>query len=394
MTALRVAATAFAIASSSPGLGAPVSKASTTSAAHEISPAVVENIRVCAARLAATDRFSGVLLIEHDGKAVLEFSRAATGSGPFSMDTPFNIASAVKMFTAVAIGQLVEQGKVRFDGRLGDYLSELPGNLARVSVEQALTHTGGIGGLTRLTPDVAARIRGAKNARALVPLIAEGGLSFEPGSRTEYSNGGFILLGAVVEAASGMHFRDYVASNILAKAGMTSTSADEPPNAAVRLSTIAPGARPGGRALTRMSSGGTPAGGWYSSARDLARFARALREHRLISRPTLESMVTIRSRPASGARALQAAEQRGYGYGFGVTEAPTSKIVGHNGGAPGSNAEVAISIGNGWAIIALSNIDPPAATNLMTFAQQTLRSGRGTLAECEQVASVPGPFGR
>jgi D-alanyl-D-alanine carboxypeptidase len=238
---------------------------------------------------------------------------------------------------------------------------------------------------------LATRIRSTSTARELVPLIAEAGLAFEPGSKTEYSNGGFVLLGAIVEAASGKTFRDYVRANILVKAGMTSTRFDEPPDGPVRLSQMAPGAPAGGRSRTRMDAGATPAGGGYSSARDLARFANALRRHRLVSASTLKTMMTIRSQPRS-VPGRPSAERRGYGYGFGITETGSDTVVGHNGGAPGTNAEVAVSLRNGWSLVALSNIDPPAATNAMTFARQVIGSGSGTSAQCDAIAATPGPF--
>jgi CubicO group peptidase (beta-lactamase class C family) len=308
------------------------------------------------------------------------------------MDTPFNLASASKMFTAVAIAQLAEQKKLRFDDPLGHYLHELPPELAKVRIDQALTHTGGIRGLTQLTPAIAAQIQGASNARQLVPLIAEAGLAFEPGSKTEYSNGGFVLLGAVVEAVSGKTFREYVTENILAKAGMTGTTFAEPAAAPVRLSRMAPGAPPGGRARTRIGGGTTPAGGWYASARDLVRFVRALREKRLVSGATLDALLTPRTSIRSGQSSPTSSEQRGYGYGFGILETGNDKIVGHNGGAPGTNSEVAGSVRSGWTAVALSNIDPPAATNLMTFARQVILGGSGTTAQCDAIAATPGPF--
>ena len=356
-----------------------------------ISPAAIEDIRTCAERMAATDVFSGVLLIEQGGRTLLEFSSAANGSGPFTMDTPFHLASASKMFTAVAIAQLAEQKQLRFDDQLGRYLKELPPELAKVRIDQALTHSGGVRGLTQLTPAIAARIQAARTARELVPLVAEAGLAFAPGSKSEYSNGGFVLLGAVVEVVSGKTFREYVTDNVLAKAGMTNSSFVEPAGAPVRLSRMAPGAPPGGRARTRMGAGTTPAGGWYASARDLDRFIRALRDKRLVGAATLDLRLTTRTTVRSG-QSSASSDKRGYGYGFGIVETATDKIVGHNGGAPGTNSEVAASVRSEWAAIALSNIDPPAATNLMAFARHVILTGSGTVAECDAIAATPGPF--
>lgn len=374
------------------GMSAALLLGATPPPSPRVGRAAIDKIQACAERMADADRFSGVLLIEQNGRPLLEYSKAASGSGPFTMDTPFHLASASKMFTAVAIAQLVEQNKLRFDDPLGRYLNELPPDLAKVRIDQALTHTGGIRGMTRLTPAIAGRIQGARNARELVPLIAEAGLSFEPGSKSEYSNGGFVLLGAVVEAASGTSFRDYVTTNIFAKAGMASTAFIEPAGAPVRLSRMAPGAQSGRRARTRMTGVTTPAGGWYASARDLARFVAALRDKKLVNAATLNELLTLRTTVRSGQSSPASSEKRGYGYGFGIEQSAGDKIVGHNGGAPGTNSEVAASLGRGWTAITLSNIDPPSATNLMTFARQVIRGGDGSAEQCDSVAAIPGPF--
>ena len=126
------------------------------------------------------------------------------------------------MFTAVAIGQLVDAGKLRFEDPLGRHLPGLPPALAAVTLHQLLTHTSGAGNY--FMPQNRAAITAARTAADLVPLIAAQPLEFEPGSKMAYSNSGFVLLGAVVEKVSGQTYERYVADHVFKPAGMASTS--------------------------------------------------------------------------------------------------------------------------------------------------------------------------
>ena len=125
------------------------------------------------------------------------------------------------MFTAVAILQLVEAGKVKLTAPLGTYLPDYPNRdvATKVTIHQLLTHTGGTGDI--FGPDFDAHRNELRTLADYVKLYGKRGLEFEPGSRWAYSNYGFILLGAVIEKVTGHSYYDYVQQHIYAPAGMT-----------------------------------------------------------------------------------------------------------------------------------------------------------------------------
>jgi D-alanyl-D-alanine carboxypeptidase len=299
--------------------------------------------------IAASGRFSGAVLIAKDGHPV--FRRAygladRQARSPNTLRTRFNLASVGKTFTGVAIAQLVQAGKVRFGDPVGRYVPELPSELRRVTIAQLLDHTSGLGDFFADPGYDALKPRLTRLASYL-PLIAGEHLAFVPGSRFGYSNSGYLLLGLVVERASGSGYYSYLAKHVFGPAGMTRSGCfwkDRPaPDRAV-------GYTPDGAANTdSLPPRGTSAGGCYSTAGDLFRFSRALLGHRLLS-ARLTRMITSTKIAAPGG---------GYGYGFGIRtgrpgDAPT---IWHNGGAPGIGAEIDLNPKLGYAVVVLANLD-------------------------------------
>jgi CubicO group peptidase (beta-lactamase class C family) len=140
------------------------------------------------------------------------------------LDTRFNLASAGKMFTGVAVAQLVERGKLRFTDRVGRYVPELRRAVgSTVTVAQLLDHTSGLGDYFR-DPGYQALKPQLTSLERYLPLIAGERLLFRPGARFSYSNSGFIVLGLIVERVSGLSYYDYVQRHVFARAGMTRTA--------------------------------------------------------------------------------------------------------------------------------------------------------------------------
>lgn len=182
------------------------------------------------------------------------------------------------------------------------------------------------------------------------------GLSFEPGARFEYSNYGFVLLGVLIEQVSGASYYDYVGDNVFRRAGMTSTGSlpesEDVPNRAVGYTRPSPGGAwvPNTDTLPWR---GTAAGGGYSTVGDLLRFAQALSSGTLISKATLAEA----TRP----------HRQQYGYGFEVQGEGPLRSYGHGGGAPGMKGELRVFPQLGYVVVSLSNLDPPAASELVDF---------------------------
>jgi CubicO group peptidase (beta-lactamase class C family) len=333
--------------------------------------ALVDSVRDKIARVAAADRFSGAVLIAHNGKPVFEQAYGLADREhriPNTLDTRFRIGSMNKMFTATAVMQLVQAGKVKLDAPLATYLPDYPNKelASRVTIHQLLTHTGGTGDI--FGPEFNAHRQELRTLADYVALYGDRPLAFEPGSKWDYSNYGFILLGRVIEHVSGMSYYDYVARYVYAPAGMSSTGS-EPEDSTVKNRSIG---------YTRMDGSGwqpntntlpwrgTSAGGGYSTVRDLLRFADALGQHKLLDARHTEMLTTGKVETPGGGK---------YGYGFGDNTSNGLRCVGHNGGAPGMNGDLEIC-DDGYVVAVLANMDPPAAGRISDYIRNRLPAGR------------------
>ena len=307
--------------------------------------------------LAKDDRFSGAVLVARNGTVLLQkaWGRANRESGtPATLDTRFRLGSMNKMFTAIATLQLVEAGKIALDDTIGKYLPDYPNKdvASKVKVRHLLTHSGGTGDI--FGPEFTQNRLTLREHGDYVKLYGSRALTHEPGAEFRYSNYGFVLLGAIIEKVSGMSYYDYVRAKIFQPAGMTATDSlpetEGVPNRAI-------GYMKNGAAWTPNTDTlpwrGTSAGGGYSTAGDLLRFAQALEAGKLISKAMLAEATK--------------AHLEGYGYGFGVNGEGLLRSYGHGGGAPGMNGELQVYPELGYVLVGLSNFDPPAASRLVEF---------------------------
>jgi D-alanyl-D-alanine carboxypeptidase len=310
-----------------------------------------------AGELAKKDEFSGVVLVARHGEVLLQkawgLANRETGT-PVTLDTRFRLGSMNKMFTSVATLQLVEAGKLALDDPIGKYLPDYPNKdiASKVTVRHLLTHTGGTGDI--FGPDFEKNRLTLREHSDYLKLYGSRGLTHEPGVEFQYSNYGFVLLGALIEKVTGMSYYDYVRSHIFQPAGITSTDSlpesDAVPNRSAGYMKGSGGWVPNTDTLPWR---GTSAGGGYSTAGDLLRFAQALESGKLITKASLAAATM----PFKGH----------YGYGFGILGEGPLRGYGHGGGAPGMNGELQIFPQLGYVVVCLSNLDPPAATRLVDF---------------------------
>jgi CubicO group peptidase (beta-lactamase class C family) len=313
-------------------------------------------------RLVDKEVFSGAVLVARGEQVLL---RRAYGSAskrfdvPNTPDTRFNLASMNKMFTAMAVGQLVEGGKLGFDDPVSKHLGPdwLPPEIAsKVAVRHLLTHTSGLGDyLSDPMFDDAPRDR-YRTLDDYRPIAQKAELAFEPGTAWRYSNLGFLLLGVIVQNVSGMNYDDYVARLVYAPAGMTDSgcfSMDRPvPNVAIGYTRVEEdGERMWKNNLFLHVAKGGPAGGGYSTVDDLHRFADALRSEALVSSETLD---LFWEPTAASMKALP------YGYGFAVSEWNGERVVGHSGGFHGISARFDLYVDSSTTVVVLSNYDEAA----------------------------------
>jgi D-alanyl-D-alanine carboxypeptidase len=312
-----------------------------------------------ASRLAADDQFAGVLAVGHDMRARMSASWGdadRTHSMKHTPKTRFRIGSMYKMFTAVAILQLVEQGRVDLDTPLARYLPDYPDTplAGQVTIRHLLTHTGGTGDI--FTDAYQAQRSAVREHADYIRLFGDRDTEFTPGSREVYSNYGFVLLGAVIERVTGMSYHDAIRKQIFLPTGMTHSGA-EPEEQVRGLISIGYTQTENGLTDNRnlLPWRGTAAGGGYSTLGDLLRFGDALLKGRLLSTKWLSE--ATRAQTPSGL----------YGFGFQLGGSGETRYFGHAGGAEGMNGALRIYPASREIVVALSNLDPPAAETLVEY---------------------------
>jgi D-alanyl-D-alanine carboxypeptidase len=343
----------------------------TAAAASAQTPAsqIVGKTSAHLATLAKENGLSGVVLVAKEGKPILEKAYGFSNLGDRianQVDTKFNMASMGKMFTAVAVLQLVEAGKISLDDTVGKYLPNYPGKAVRddVTVKELLTHTSGMGNFWDQLADK------AKNRYVsvsdYVPLFADQPLLFEPGKSFAYSNNGYTVLGLIIEAVSGQTYFDYVTDHIYRPCGMTNTDAyalDAPiPNLAMGYyrSADTPGQLLSNIYLLPFR--GSPAGGSYTTAGDLLRFSNALMSHKLLDRAHTDALTTGTVNYGT----------RRYAYGFIVDTANGHTVIGHGGGNTGIADELMIFTDLGYTVVVLTNGDVENFWDIENFMKRTL----------------------
>jgi CubicO group peptidase (beta-lactamase class C family) len=317
-------------------------------------------------------QFSGAVLVARDGRTLFEgaYGLADRERGvPNTPTTQFRVGSMNKMLTAVAVLQLVQAGKVGLDAPFRTYLPDYPNveMASTVTLHHLLTHTGGTGDI--FGPQFMAHRSELRNTADYLQLYGTRGLQFSPGTQWAYSNYGFMLLGAVIERVSGMSYDDYVAEHVLAPAGMTATGAAPEDSLVVGRSVGYTRQLVAGALVSNAPTlpyRGTPAGGGYSTVGDFARFAVALREHRLLD--PAHTALLLGGKVTMGQSIVQ------YAYGFIDRVQGGRRLVGHGGGAPGMNGELSFEPNGGYVIVVLSNLDPSAATLVEAFILGNLPS--------------------
>nr|WP_295872011.1 serine hydrolase domain-containing protein [uncultured Chitinophaga sp.] len=310
--------------------------------------------------LTAAGKFSGAVLISSRNKILLKRAWGEKDKEKHTLntaETQFRNGSMNKMFTAVAVLQLVEKGKVSLDGKVSDYINNYPNkNMGQVTVRRLLNHTGGTGDI--FGPEFDANRPNLKDNADYLKLY--GGREPDPADKFSYSNYGFVLLGEIVSAVSHLSYYDYIDKFIFGPAHMNHTG-ELPEN--VDLPGRAPGyMRVKGqweRNDSTLPYRGMAAGGGYSTVDDMLKFVHALQTGKLISKTMLKlaTQPNFRDIPS------------GYGYGLGFELYGSRQLTsfGHEGGADGMNGELRIFPELNRVVVVLSNLDPPSAHRLVDY---------------------------
>ena len=271
------------------------------------------------------EAFSGAVLVAVNGKPVL---REAMGLAnrewnvANTPDTKFRLGSITKEFTATAILQLAEQGKLSVDDLVSKYYPDAPASWSKVTLKHLLTHTSGIPTYTGLATFGPRDSRLRQTPAELIKLIRDKPLDFEPGSRYAYDNTGYVLLGAIVEKVSGQTYADYLQAHVFGPLGMRDTGYDISEKIIPkRAAGYASG--PDGWQNAVFTDMSTPfaAGALYSTVDDMLIWDQALYGDRVL-------------KPASKA-AMFTDYGHAYGFGFVIDRQWDHDRIWHNGGING-----------------------------------------------------------
>lgn len=297
-------------------------------------------------------QFNGAALVADHGKVIFK-----KGLGPANMewnipnqpDTKFRLGSITKQFTATLILQLVEQGKIKLDGKVSDYLPDYRKDTgARMTIHQLLSHTSGVPNYTAQPGFFANVSRNPFKVDDFVKQYASGDLEFEPGAKFNYSNSGYFLLGDIIEKVTGKSYEQVLKENILDPVGMKNTGYDH-------YGTVL-SKRASGYIRTQNGYENAPyldmtipyaAGSLYSTVEDLFLWDQALYGERILSAASKDLMF----KP----------NLENYGYGFGIrkTSLGPNKIavpvIEHNGGINGFSTTIVRLVGDKGLIVLLDN---------------------------------------
>ena len=339
--------------------------------------------------------FMGVISVTNDQGTVLE---GAWGSAnlewdiPNSVDTKFRIGSVTKQFTSVAIMLMAEQGKLSLDAPISTYLDDTPETWEAITVRQMIRHTAGLPNVTSL--------EGFGNLSKLdttqeevIAFFRDKPLDFEPGTKWDYSNSGYVLLSRIVEKMSGTSIAEHFDDTFFTPLGMTNTgfdvSADILPKRASGYSPSEDGPVNAGYVYMGIPTG---AGAMYSTVDDLHKWNTALYEGKILSDESLTEFLKPTEFDAIG-------DSR-YAHGVMALTNDAGGYYWHSGGIQGFNAWLGYDTQRKTSVAVLANLNGGAASKLgsqlMTLAQGgtiTLASERSeTAIAADDMAELEGTY--
>ncbi len=311
---------------------------------HRVLAGKIETLAKAQADL---NMFSGTILVAQDGKVIYAGAFGEANKDhrvPNRLETRYNIGSIGKTITAVAVMQIVQEGKLRLSDPLEKFFPDFPFDEKKtITIHHLLTHTSGLGDYLE-HKDYRARNAALRTTGDLLPLIYDEKPAFAAGERYQYSNSGMVLLGGIVEKVSGQSYPEYIRRRIFEPCGMTASGIvfeDEVlPDRATGYTQNADGSF---TANILSVPGPSSAGGLHTTAPDLLKFDQALKGNLLLSAESKKTMFTPSPQRPETACGWELKERHGQSY------------VGHSGGADGVEAYFYRFTDSGYTLIVLSN---------------------------------------
>jgi CubicO group peptidase (beta-lactamase class C family) len=312
------------------------------------------------------------VLVMRDGKPLLRkgYGLADVELGvPIQPDHVFRIGSITKQFTSVAILQLVEQGKIKFDDPITKFFPDYPTQGKTITIEHLLTHTSGIQSYTGKDNFISG-IRNDLTPLQLIDTFKNDPMQFAPGEKYAYNNSAYVILGAIIEKITGQSYADYITANVFAKAGLTQTYYDDP----IRIIPKRVGGydKSGDKPRNaRYVSTSIPysAGSILSTVDDLAKWSEAVTAGKLVSLDLLKRAWTPYK--------LTSGEPTAYGYGWHLNDLLGSRVIAHGGGIMGFSAHAMWMPDEKVFVSVLSNTeDTPISTEYLSRRLATYALGK------------------
>lgn len=286
-------------------------------------------------------KFNGSILIAQNNQVVMDTVfgyRDLDNKVILTKETPFYIASLSKSITAIAISVMVEKGLLSFDDHAVKFVDNLPAYAHPITIKQLLNHTSGIKDYENMLTK-----EGLTNNDVINWLHNQDGLVFEPGTKFQYSNSGYIILAFIIEKVSKMTYAQFLKENIFDPLQMHSTTVYES-NTVILNKAIGYNRN---KEVDDYSILTTGDGGIYATADDLYKLDKALRANQLLSK---ESTKLLYQTPI-----LQDGTNSKYGLGWFIEKSDGATITQHVGGLAGFRSLFWRDLKNGSTIIALTN---------------------------------------
>jgi CubicO group peptidase (beta-lactamase class C family) len=323
--------------------------------------AIEEEVDRLLTPLVQRDLVSGSVLIARGGEILLAKGYGQANrehSSPNTPETVYGLASVTKSLTAIAILQLVEQGKLSLDDTIARHLPGYPSG-DRITLHHLLTHTSGIRSYVFIR-GFGEKERLPLRVEEIIEWFRDEPLQFEPGERFSYSNSGYALLTYIIQKVSGESYADYLQRSILEPAGMIHSGADS-------YTRVVKGRATGHsrdgctgkitRAGFREPSFAQGVGSVYSTVLDLYRLDRALHEGRLLRTNTQRLMLRPQVETPWGHE---------YAYGWLVGESHGRRIAHHEGTTRGFATSFRRFVDDDLLVVALFNQDLIIAEELFS----------------------------
>ena len=272
---------------------------------------------------------------------------------PVTDETLFRIGSITKPITATAALMLAERRQLDLDVPVQRYCPSFPEKSWPVTTRELLAHMGGIRSfrtMSGVSPELLSDTH-YEHVADSVALFANDPLTAKPGTRYEYSNYGYDLIGCVLEGASGNEFADVLRNIVFLPAGMKATTLDDSVRIIPRRSRNYTHAKDGSirNAKSIDTSNRLPAAGLLSTADDLARFVLALQSGRLLSSDTIRQMWSEQSTPDG--------KPTSYALGWIIHDLKGKTVIAHTGEQPGSSTILCVLPGQQASFVVLANTD-------------------------------------